>query len=130
MVAGLAPASFAHLGWAADDADIVASLKCMSLKALRAPRVDTVVGASKREQKVTEAPSAVSIAIADGIRKQGYCTLADGFVVANATLFSRELVKGLEVSASVYNLFDQRYHDPCPPISPRTLSSRTGAPSA
>jgi hypothetical protein len=129
MVAGLAPASFAHLGWAADDADIVASLKCMSLKALRAPRVDTVVGASKREQKVTEAPSAVSIAIADGIRKQGYCTLADGFVVANATLFSRELVQGLDVSASV-NLFDQPYHVPCPPVSPRTLYRRTGAPSA
>ncbi len=32
--------------------------------------------------------------------------------LANATLFSRELVKGLEVSASVYNLFDQRYRDP------------------
>ena len=36
----------------------------------------------------------------------------DGFVVANATLFSRELVKGLEVSASVYNLFDTHYRDP------------------
>ena len=32
--------------------------------------------------------------------------------LANATLFSRELVKGLEVSASVYNLFNQRYRDP------------------
>ena len=32
--------------------------------------------------------------------------------VANATLFSQNLVKGLEVSASVYNLFDQRYRDP------------------
>jgi len=36
----------------------------------------------------------------------------DGFAVANATLFSRELVKSLEVSASIYNLFDQRYSDP------------------
>lgn len=36
----------------------------------------------------------------------------NGFWVANATLFSRELVKGLEVSASVYNLFNQHYADP------------------
>lgn len=34
---------------------------------------------------------------------------ADDFVVANVTLFSRELVKGLEASVSVYNLFDTRY---------------------
>jgi outer membrane receptor for ferrienterochelin and colicins len=32
-----------------------------------------------------------------------------GFVVANATLYSRELLPGLEVSASIYNLFDQRF---------------------
>jgi outer membrane receptor for ferrienterochelin and colicins len=36
----------------------------------------------------------------------------DGFWLANLTLYSRELVKGLEVSASVYNVFDQRYNDP------------------
>ena len=34
---------------------------------------------------------------------------ADGFWTANATLFSQKWVKGLEVSASVYNLFDERY---------------------
>jgi iron complex outermembrane receptor protein len=32
--------------------------------------------------------------------------------LANITLFSRELVKGLELSATVYNLFNQRYRDP------------------
>jgi outer membrane receptor for ferrienterochelin and colicins len=37
---------------------------------------------------------------------------AAAFCIANATLFSRELVKGLELSASVYNLFDKRYGDP------------------
>jgi iron complex outermembrane receptor protein len=46
-------------------------------------------------------------------------TLADrtvpGFVLVNATLFSRELVKNLEASASIYNLFDQRYRDPAGP---------------
>lgn len=38
-----------------------------------------------------------------------------GNVIANFTLFSRELVQGLEVSASVYNLFDQRFSDPVGP---------------
>ncbi len=33
----------------------------------------------------------------------------DDYWVASATLLSRELVKGLEISASIYNLFDQRY---------------------
>ena len=32
--------------------------------------------------------------------------------LANATLFSRDLLKGMELSASVYNLLDQRYSDP------------------
>jgi iron complex outermembrane receptor protein len=36
----------------------------------------------------------------------------DPFTVVNFTLFSRELVKGLELSASIYNLFDQRYSHP------------------
>lgn len=35
-----------------------------------------------------------------------------GFVIANLTLFSREIVRNLEVSASLYNLFDRRYRDP------------------
>jgi iron complex outermembrane receptor protein len=34
-----------------------------------------------------------------------------GFLVANFTLFSHELVKGVTVSASSYNLFDHRYSD-------------------
>lgn len=36
----------------------------------------------------------------------------NGFWIANATLFSRELLPGLEASVSVYNLFDQHYSDP------------------
>jgi iron complex outermembrane receptor protein len=35
-----------------------------------------------------------------------------GVVVANATLFSRSMVPGLEASVSVYNLFDRQYGDP------------------
>ena len=37
---------------------------------------------------------------------------AEDFVVANFTLFSRELIKGLEFSGSVYNLFDTKYGYP------------------
>jgi iron complex outermembrane receptor protein len=35
-----------------------------------------------------------------------------GFGTANFTLFTRELLKGVELSASVYNLFDVKYSDP------------------
>jgi outer membrane receptor for ferrienterochelin and colicins len=38
-----------------------------------------------------------------------------GFVVANLTLFSRELLPNLEASVSLYNLFDRRYADPVAP---------------
>jgi iron complex outermembrane receptor protein len=38
-----------------------------------------------------------------------------GFVLANFTLFSREIIKGIDVSGSVYNLFDKKYADPAAP---------------
>jgi iron complex outermembrane receptor protein len=38
-----------------------------------------------------------------------------GFAIANVTLFSRELIKHLQVSASIYNLLDKRYSDPADP---------------
>ena len=38
-----------------------------------------------------------------------------GHVVCNVTLLSRELVRNLEVSASVYNLFDEEFSDPVSP---------------
>ena len=38
-----------------------------------------------------------------------------GFWIANASLLSRELLPGLELSLSVYNLFDRRYSDPTSP---------------
>jgi iron complex outermembrane receptor protein len=37
---------------------------------------------------------------------------ARAYYVVNLTLFGRDLVKGLDGSASVYNLFDYRYGDP------------------
>lgn len=36
----------------------------------------------------------------------------DDFLITNLTLFSRNLYKGLEISASAYNLFDVDYGDP------------------
>ena len=38
-----------------------------------------------------------------------------GFAVANLTFFSRDLARNLEVSGSIYNLFDQKYADPAGP---------------
>ena len=37
---------------------------------------------------------------------------ADDFVIVNLTLFSRNLAPNLEVSASIYNLFDTKYGYP------------------
>jgi iron complex outermembrane receptor protein len=37
---------------------------------------------------------------------------AGGFITTNLTLFSKNLLPGMEISASVYNLFDQGYGDP------------------
>lgn len=34
------------------------------------------------------------------------------FSAANASLFRREIVRNLEVSATVYNVFDRHYRDP------------------
>jgi len=35
-----------------------------------------------------------------------------GFVTTNLTFLSQELIKGLEISGSIYNLFDKKYSDP------------------
>jgi len=57
-------------------------------------KVDTVYGASKFQQKVTEAPSSVTIITADEIQKYGYRTLSDvlqsvpGFYVTNDRNYS------------------------------------------
>jgi len=49
----------------------------LTLEELMKVEVASVQGASKFEQKVTEAPSSVSIVTADQIKKYGYRTLAD-----------------------------------------------------
>lgn len=70
-------ASLSVTVWAADSTNDLAALKSLSLEDLSAVQVDTVVGASKHEQNVTDAPSDVSIVTADDIKKEGYRTLAD-----------------------------------------------------
>jgi iron complex outermembrane receptor protein len=47
-----------------------------------------------------------------GPRKTRLGNYADAFWLANFTLFSRHLAKDLEVSASIYNLFNTHYGDP------------------
>jgi iron complex outermembrane receptor protein len=52
-------------------------LSQMSLEQLMGLEVETVSGASRFEQKVTEAPSAITVVTGDDIRAHGYRTLAE-----------------------------------------------------
>lgn len=49
----------------------------LNVEELMSLDVATVYGASRYEQKVTEAPASVSLVTADEIKKYGYRTLAD-----------------------------------------------------
>ena len=51
---------------------------------------------------------------------------ARAYSVVNLTLFGRNLVKGLDGSAGVYNLFDYRYGDPTGNKLPEDILSRDG----
>ena len=62
---------------AAHPASAAADLTKMSLEQLMELPVLTVVTASKREQKTTEAPAQATVVTADDIRAYGYRTLAD-----------------------------------------------------
>ena len=55
----------------------VGEMKKLSLEELMQVEIPTVYGASKYEQKTTEAPSSVTIVSADEIKRYGYRTLAD-----------------------------------------------------
>jgi len=54
-----------------------ADLTSLSLEALMNIEIPTVYGASKFEQKATEAPSSVTVITSDEIKRYGYRTLAD-----------------------------------------------------
>jgi len=47
-----------------------------------------------------------------GRRKTLASNEVDDYFVTNVTLFTQNVIEGLEASASVYNLFDESYHDP------------------
>ena len=44
----------------------------------------------------------------------------------NLTLYTRELIKNLELSASVYNLFDETWSDPATRFHTQDLLERDG----
>src|SRR5437016_4433105 len=68
---------FLRAAEATNSAVSISELKSMEVDELMHLEVPTVYGASKREQKITEAPSSVSIVTKDDIKFQGYRTLAD-----------------------------------------------------
>lgn len=45
-------------------------------------------------------------------RETVYDTELEDFAITNLTLFGTNLIKGCELSASIYNLFDKKYKDP------------------
>ncbi len=51
---------------------------------------------------------------------------ASGFGIINFTLFSQNLLKGLDMSASVYNLLDRDYRDPATLFHSQGLLERDG----
>jgi outer membrane receptor for ferrienterochelin and colicins len=59
------------------DANAVDQLLDMPMEDLVNVEVKTVYGASKREQKITEAPSSVTVVTREDIKRFGYRTLAD-----------------------------------------------------
>ena len=77
LAAALAVSGLPAPAAAPDEAMSTEELKKLSLEQLMELQVPTVYGASKFEQKITEAPSSVSIVGGDEIRKQGHRTLAD-----------------------------------------------------
>jgi outer membrane receptor for ferrienterochelin and colicins len=80
--------------------DFTADLRQMTIEELMQVEVTTVYGASKYEQKTTEAPSSVTLITSDEIRKYGYRTLADvlksvrDFYVTNDRNYSYVGVRG------------------------------------
>ena len=53
-------------------------------------------------------------------------TVAAGYGIVNLTLFSQDLVKGLDFSASVYNLLDRKYDDPATPLHKQDVIEQDG----
>jgi iron complex outermembrane receptor protein len=73
----------------------------LNLEDLMQVKVPTVYGASKHEQKITEAPAAVTIVTKEEIKKLGYRTLADilrgvrGWYVTDDRVYNYAGVRGI-----------------------------------
>jgi outer membrane receptor for ferrienterochelin and colicins len=93
----LAPALLAQEPQDASQPKVMSGL---SLEDLMNVKVETVVGASKREQKETTAAASVTIITADDIRRYGYRTLAEllenvpGFYITYDRNYSYAAVQG------------------------------------
>jgi iron complex outermembrane receptor protein len=91
---------FAASMLAGADPGLPPSLLKLSVKELSEVKVDTVFAASKYDQKVTDAPSSVTIVTRDEIRLFGHRTLAEvikgvrGFDVTNDRSYSYTGVRG------------------------------------
>ncbi|MBA4388495.1 MAG: TonB-dependent receptor [Verrucomicrobia bacterium] len=77
LVVGLGTVATTAVSQEAGSRISVTNLADLSIEQLMEIPIATVYGASKYEQKVTEAPSSISIITADEIKKFGYRTLAD-----------------------------------------------------
>ncbi|HUT34724.1 MAG TPA: TonB-dependent receptor [Planctomycetota bacterium] len=77
-----------------NDRELAAKLADLSLDQLMNVQVNTVYAAARHEQRVCEAPAAVSIITAADIRRYGYRTLAD--IVASVP--------------GCYSTYDRNYH--------------------
>ena len=97
-------------GWAfGEDLAQDDALLDMSLEELMDIEVDTVYAASKYTQKVTEAPSSITVISSDEIAKFGYRTLADalrsvrGLYVSNDRNYSYLGVRGFSLPGDYNN---------------------------
>ena len=52
--------------------------------------------------------------------------MAGDYGIVNLTLFSQNLVKGLELSGGVYNLLDREYEDPATPRHKQDVIEQDG----
>ncbi len=101
--------AFGTRAWAGDEP--TTDLMFMDIEELRQIKIETVTSASKFPQKVTEAPSSVTIITADQIRKYGYRTLADilksvkGIFVSNDKNYSYLGIRGFGRTGDYNNRF-------------------------
>lgn len=97
------PLSRARAEDGASDGPPPADLTALTIEQLMEVEVDTVSGASRYEQPITEAPASVTIVTAEEIKMYGYRTLSDilqsvpGFSVTNDRNYRYAGIRGLGI---------------------------------